>query len=83
MPDPCDGVGKWKISITKWYGHPFWRLPKCVTNLFVVAANMAKVVKDVVNVYKHLFRALHSVAVDAIVNVDYFPSLFLVLQKIV
>ena len=56
---------------------------KIVMILFVVAANMAKVVKDVVNVYKHLFRALHSVAVEAIVNVDYFPSLFLVLQKIV
>ena len=50
-------------------------------NLFVVAANMTKVVKDVVNVLKHLFRALHSVTVEAIAKVDYFSSLFLVLQK--
>ena len=78
-----NGAGKWKINITKLYGHPFQRLPKCVMKLFVVAANMAKVVTDVVNVFKHLFCALHSVTVATIVNVDYFSSLFLVLQKIV
>ena len=83
LPDPCDGAGKWKINIMKLYGHPFRRIPKCVMNLFVVAANMAKIVKDVVNVFKHLFHALHSVTVEAIVNVDYFSSLFLALQKIV
>ena len=33
-----NGDGKWKINITKLYGHPFQRLPKCVMNLFVVAA---------------------------------------------
>ena len=78
-----NGAGKWKINITKLYGHPFRRLLKCVMNLFVVAANMTKVVKDVVNVLKHLFRALHSVTVEVIAKVDYFSSLFLVLQKIV
>ena len=52
-------------------------------NLFVEAANMIKVVKDVVNIFKHLFRALHSVTVKAIVNVDNFSSLFFVLQKMV
>ena len=31
-------AGKWKTNITKLYGHPFWRLPKCIMNLFVVAA---------------------------------------------
>ena len=74
-----NGAGKWKINITKLYGHPFRRLPKCVMKLFVVT----KVVTDVVNVFKHLFCALHSATVVAIVNVDYFSSLFLVLQKIV
>ena len=79
-PDPCEWVWKWKINITKLYRHPFQRLPKCAMNLFVVATNMTKIVKDLVNVYKHL---LHSVTVEVIVNVDYFSSLFLVLQKIV
>ena len=62
------------------YRHPFQRLPKCAMNLFVVVTNMTKIVKDLLNVYKHL---LHSVTVEVIVNVDYFSSLFLVLQKIV
>ena len=78
-----NGAGKWKINITKLYEYPFWRLSKCVMNLFVVAANKTKVVKDVVNVIKYLFRALHSVTVETILKVDYFSSLFLVLQKIV
>ena len=72
-----NGAGKWKINIAKLYGHPFWR------KLFVVTANMTKVVMDIVNVFKHVFHALHSLTVAAIVNVDYFSSLFLVLQKIV
>ena len=46
-----NGAGKWKINITKLYRHPFWRLPKCVMNLFDVAANMTKVVKGIVKVY--------------------------------
>ena len=75
-----NGARKWKINITKLYRHPFQRLPKCAMNLFVVVTNMTKIVKDLVNVYKHL---LHSVTVEVIVNVDYFSSLFLVLQKIV
>ena len=78
-----NGAGKWKINITKLYKHPFWRLSKCVVSLFVVAANKAKVVKDVVNEIKYLFRALHSVTVETILNVNYFSSLFLVLLKIV
>ena len=78
-----NGAGKWKINITKLYEYPFWRLSKCVMNLFVVAANKTKVVKYVVNVIKYLFRALHSVTVETILNVDYFSSLFLVLQEIV
>ena len=78
-----NGARKWKINITKLYKHPFWRLSKCVVSLFVVAANKAKVVKDVVNEIKYLFRALYSVTVETILNVNYFSSLFLVLQKIV
>ena len=46
-----NGAGKWKINITKLYGHPFRRLPKCVMNLFDVAAKMTKVVKDIVKVH--------------------------------
>ena len=76
-----NGAGKWKINITKLYGHPFRRLPKCVMNLFVAAANMRKVVKDVVNVFKHLFRALHSLTVEGIVNVDYFSYYSLFYRK--
>ena len=78
---PCEWG--WKINITKLHGHPFRRLPKCVMNLFIVAANMTEVVKDDVNVFKHLFCALHYVTVKVIVNFHYFSSLFLVLHKIV
>ena len=78
-----NGAGKWKINVTKLYGDPFRRLPKCVMNLFVVAGNMIEVVNNVVNVFKHLFHALHSLTVEAIMNDDYFSSLFLVLLKIV
>ena len=63
-----NGAEKWKINITKLYGHSFRRLPKCVMQLFVVT----KVVMGVANVFKHLFCALHSVTVAAIVSDDYF-----------
>ena len=70
-----NGAGKWKINVTKLYGDAM--------KLFFVAANMIEVVKNVVNVFKHLFHALHSLTVEAIMNDDYFSSLFLVLLKIV
>ena len=70
-----NGAGKWKINVTKLYGDAM--------KLFFVSANMIEVVKNVVNVFKHLFHALHSLTVEAIMNDDYFSSLFLVLLKIV
>ena len=70
-----NGAGKLKINVTKLYGDAM--------KLFFVAANMIEVVKNVVNVFKHLFHALHSLTVEAIMNDDYFSSLFLVLLKIV
>ena len=76
-----NGKGKWKINIRKLYGNPFRRLPKRVMNLFVVAANITRIVTDVANAFKYLFHVLHSVTVKAIVNVDYFSSLLLALHK--
>ena len=51
MWDSCEWGWKMEDKHYKLYGHPFWRLPKCVMNLFDVAANMTKVVKDIVKVY--------------------------------
>ena len=77
-----NGARKWKINITKLYRHSFRRFPKCLMDLFVLAANITMVVKNVVNVFKHLFCALDSITMEVVVNNDYFSSLFLILQKI-
>ena len=79
LSDPCEWG--WKME-AKHYEIAWTSIPKD-SKMCNELMNMTKVVKDVVNVFKYLFRVLHSVTVEAIVNVDYFSSLFLVSQKTV
>ena len=79
LSDPCEWG--WKME-AKHYEIAWTSIPKD-SKMCNELMNMTKVVKDVVNVFKYLCCVLHSVTVEAIVNVDYFSSLFLVSQKTV